>query len=607
MSEANPTQIPNERLALLLRLAQDLNATLDPDEVLNRAMNDVLAVTHAERGFVMAADESLAPQPGAALTGLRLHIAHGIEAEAIGSGEFHVSRGIIQRVMNSGEPLLTSDALHDDRFADRSSIILHKLRSVMCVPLRVKGRNLGVIYVDNPLKAGIFHPEDLSLLAAIAAQAAIALENARLYRQAEERVQSLSLLHQISQQITATLELENVLTDSIDAVRRLLGASAASILMLEDNELAFKVAVGERADQIKPFRIPANQGIAGWVLQHRQAAIVNDVQSDPRFYHQTDHQSGFSTHALIAVPLVVNEKPLGVMEVFNKAGGFSASDQEMLAIFAASAAIALENARLYQVALEQGRMERELQVAKRVQAGLLPQRMPEIPGWEFAALWQPARLISGDYYDFFPLENVHGGPQRWGLVMADVADKGMPAALFMALTRSTLRASAYSAPSAVEAVTHANTLVSADSYNSMFVTLLYADLEPTSGCLNYVNGGHVPPLLGRLQPDGSLHLERFARTGIPLGIDSESPYGQAQAQMKAGDFLLLFTDGVFDAHNPQEERFGMERVEALLHQHAGSTAQALVEAIDHALTTFTRGRTPYDDITLMVVRRLPEP
>ena len=606
MSTPTPAQISNERLALLLRLSQDLNATLDPDEVLNRAMDDVLMVTHAERGFLMVAEDANVVQSASPLlAGLRLHVAHGIDQAAIVSGDFHVSRGIIQQVLNSGQPLLTSDALHDDRFASRTSIILHKLRSVMCVPLRVKQRVLGVIYTDNQLKAGIFSEEDLSLLTAIAANTAIALENARLYRQTEERLQALRLLHHVSQKITSTLELQSVLTGSTDAVRQLLSASAASIMIVEEDRLVFKVAVGEKADQIRPFSIPLDQGVAGWVLQQRCPAIVNDVNTDPRFYSLTDQQSGFSTHSLIAVPLVVNEKSLGVIEVFNKPGGFNQSDQETLATFATSVAFAIENARLYQVAIEKGRIERELQMAQRVQSGLLPQHMPDIPGWEFAAFWEPARLISGDYYDFIQLEKEPGSKQRWGLVMADVADKGMPAALFMAITRSTLRAAAYSAPAASEAVIHANALVSADSYNSMFVTLLYADLDPDSGQLNYVNAGHVPPLLARLQPDGSLQLEKFSRTGIPLGIDRASEYSQAQAELHPGDFLLLYTDGVFDALNPEEDRFGVERLEKLLLQQAGRSAQAIVDTINAQLTAFIRGRQPYDDITMMVVRRLP--
>ncbi|MGH2522866.1 MAG: PP2C family protein-serine/threonine phosphatase, partial [Anaerolineales bacterium] len=312
--ENTVTYPSTDRLALLYRVSQTFNSSLDLAEVLNRVMDEVIAATRAERGFLMLRD---------AEGRLAFRAARGLNQQTLEAPEFQISRGLVERVAHEGQPVLTSDAQSDARFSLRQSVMSLGLRSILCVPLKVKDAILGVVYVDNRLQAGLFTEADLDLLNAIAA----------------------------------------------------------------------------------------------------------------------------------------------------------------------SAAIAIENARLYQLAVEKGRLERELQLAREVQASLLPRAIPNIPGWEFAARWQPAREVAGDYYDF-----ISGDPASLGLVIADVTDKGMPAALFMALTRSIVRASALQAITPAEGITQANRLICADATNSMFVTLLYACLRPATGELAYVNAGHNPPL-----------------------------------------------------------------------------------------------------------------
>jgi sigma-B regulation protein RsbU (phosphoserine phosphatase) len=426
--------------------------------------------------------------------------------------------------------------------------------------MKILSRVIGVVYVDNRVQAGLFVQQDLELLTAIAAAAAIAIENARLFKNVQRSLGRLRLLHKISQELTATLELERVLAYSVQAVQELLGATAASILQIEGDELVFKIALGEKAELVKPFRIPHGHGIAGWVVEHLEPQIVNDVHQDERFFRGTDEQSGFITQSLAAAPLVINDKPVGVMEVFNKPGGFKQGDLDLLATFASAAAIAIENARLYEEAVQKGRMERELQMARKVQAGLLPQQIPSLPGWEFAARWMPAREVGGDYYDFVPLERSPGQPERLGVVIADVADKGTPAALFMASARSIVRASAYDAQSPLHAMQHANVLISADSSASMFITMFYGQLDTQTGKLTYINAGHNPPLLCQCcSVPQAVPPTLLNTSGPPLGIGPQTAYSQHCATLGPGDFLLCYTDGVTDALSPDDEFVGLER------------------------------------------------
>jgi sigma-B regulation protein RsbU (phosphoserine phosphatase) len=418
------SQSTGDRLELLYHLSQAFNSTLDLDEVLNRVMDEVIATTHAERGFVMLHEND---------GRLTFRAARGMDQTTIQDPQFQVSRSIVERVAREGRPLLTSDALQDDRLSMRRSVTILGLRSVLCVPLKTRDRISGVVYVDSRIRAGIFSRADLDLLTAIAS----------------------------------------------------------------------------------------------------------------------------------------------------------------------SAAIAIENARLYQVAVERGRLERELQMAREVQASLLPRETPQVPGWEFAAHWQPARQVAGDYYDFIPLD---GG--RLGLVIADVSDKGMPAALFMAMTRSTIRASVGHAPSPAEGIALANRLICADAYGGMFVTLFYALLDPVTGALTYVNAGHNPPLLHRANGQaGADNLIELGRTGMALGVVKDGTFEQRTVQFHPGDLVLFYTDGITEALDEREQDFGVQRLRHVLVQWQRAPVTDIVEAIERALEVYVGDLSPFDDITMVAVRR----
>jgi sigma-B regulation protein RsbU (phosphoserine phosphatase) len=417
----DPSQSSSDRLALLYRLSQTFNSSLDLDEVLNLVMDEVVAVTRAERGFVTLreADGSLI-----------FRVARGMDQKTIDDPQFQISRSVVERVAQEGQPILTSDAQRDDRFSTRQSVVILGLRAILCVPLKIKDQVLGVVYVDNRLQTGIFTEADLELLTAIAS----------------------------------------------------------------------------------------------------------------------------------------------------------------------SAAIAIENARLYQVAVEKGRMERELQMAHDVQASLLPRETPQVAGWEFAARWQPAREVAGDYYDFIPL-----GEGQLGLVIADVSDKGMPAALFMALTRSMVRASVGSAPSPAEGIAHANRLICADATGGMFVTLFYALLNPANRELTYVNAGHNPPLLYGADQD---QLTKLLRTGMALGVLEDSCYEQQTLYLNPDDFVLLYTDGVTDATNTQIQDFGMERLERVVLDHRHTPAVDILAGLERAIHDFAGSAAPFDDTAIVVTKCL---
>lgn len=408
----------------------------------------------------------------------------------------------------------------------------------------------------------------------------------------------LALLYRLSQTFNSSLDLDEVLNTVMDEVIATARAERG-FLMLRDAEgtLEFRAARGMDQKTIDDPQFQVSRSVVERVASEGQPVLTSDAQIDDRF---SMRQSVLilGLRSILCVPLNIKDQVLGVVYVDNRlqAGIFIDDHLELLTAIASSAAIAIENARLYQIAVEKGRLERELQMAREVQASLLPRQTPQVPGWEFVACWRPAREVAGDFYDFIP-----GDQGQLGLVIADVTDKGMPAALFMALSRSIVRASVASATSPAEGIARANRLICADSAGGMFVTLFYALLNPAANELTYVNAGHNPPLLCRVNQD---QLTKLTLTGIPAGIDPDATYEQRTLYLYPGDFVVFYTDGVTDAINAREQEFGMARLERILTDHCGAPATDIMAALEAAVDDFIGSTAPFDDIAMMVVKCL---
>ena len=203
--------------------------------------------------------------------------------------------------------------------------------------------------MDHHLQTGVFSEQDAELQTALGRHAAIAIENARLFRAMDQQLASLQLLHEISVDLTSTLDLDAVLIATLERVQRAFAAETASILIVEGDELVFKVALGAKADEVKPFRVPLGYGIAGWVAQNRHGTFTNDARNDERFYSAVDKGTGFVTNMLMAAPLALKDHVIGVVEVINKKGAdrFSQKDLELATALTNQASVAIDNTRMY--------------------------------------------------------------------------------------------------------------------------------------------------------------------------------------------------------------------------------------------------------------------
>ena len=304
----------------------------------------------------------------------------------------------------------------------------------------------------------------------------------------------------------------------------------------------------------------------------------------------------------VVVPLVSQGELIGLLNLGPRLSQqeYSADDRKLLNDLATQTAPAVQVAQLVRQqqrqAQERERIEQELRVARLIQQTLLPKHVPDLPGYQLAAYYQPAREVGGDFYDFLELDDDH-----LGLVVGDVTDKGVPAAIVMATTRTMLRASAQRLDSPGEVLKRVNDVIVRDIPPNMFITCLYAILDLTTGLLRYANAGHDLPYRRRTSNNGG--AEELRATGMPLGLLPGMSYEEKEIVLEEGDSVLFYSDGLVEAHDPQRDMFGFPRLQGLVGAHR-SDGSALVNFLLSELARFTGEEWEQeDDITLVTLDR----
>lgn len=448
------------------------------------------------------------------------------------------------------------------------------------------------ILLNEQLQGWVCGPKDQRLvLADLLTQLLVTEDEKRkLSAQVLDNYRELNLLYNLSERLIAAPEPPAIANMALKEASRLLTISSAWVLLMDGQGNLISVA---RKGQQLTLKLSSWQDhdLIHSVMTNGEAEIRNNEPLDSIFNTEQSIKGD-----LICAPLKTDQRVLGVLLLAGISPlRFAAHQLKLVNAVALQVGPALEIARLYQVAVEKGRMEQELRQAYEVQANLIPRQTPQIEGWEFAGRWQPARELSGDYYDFIPLADGH-----LGLVTGDVADKGMPSSLFMVFTRSAVRSAVSHIHSPAEAINQTNDLVAQESQNGLFVTLMYGCLEPESGRLEYVNAGHNPPILIE---SASGKLRELRSTGIPLGISPQFNYMEKVVYLNPDDYLIFYTDGVTDAINKDFEEFGLQRLQGVIKANRGKTAEEMASEINAAVLKFTGDRPLFDDLTLMVVKR----
>lgn len=475
---------------------------------------------------------------------------------------------------------------------------------LVLLPLLAQNRLIGCLLVSLASEAAPIrlHEQRLSMLNGVANQAAAAIENVRLASAREQEAWISWALLEVSQAMANARTVDAMLEQVVRLTPLLAGVDRCVALLRDAQSGEFAVAhyyLGRRE---------ARANLAGMRLRPGDLPLL-DLAASTRRVQRADDASrsdlvpaawreAVGSKTLVAAPLLAQDEVRGALLVDSaeQSHGMSQRREDILAGIAQQLSLNLENFQLLAQEQARIRLAEELQVAQRLQASLLPAVTPAIEGYEIAHAWDPAREVGGDFYDFIPLAR-----GKLGLLMADVADKGVPAALFMATTSTLLRAAAQRYASPDRALLHANTGVNANNRADMFVTAWYGVLDPASHRVVFANAGHSLAL-HVAAADGAMRQLRPA--GMPLGVADSLSLARETVALAPGDLIVLYTDGVVDALNEAGEEFGQDRLEALLFGRRHLAAQEVVDALLAAIHAHTGQAPLFDDVTLVVLRRV---
>lgn len=470
------------------------------------------------------------------------------------------------------------------------------------LPLLAKGEVSGLLLIGQRDGSEPMTERKIELVSGIANQAALAIESAQLFAAQQEEAWVSTALLQVAEAVNTQIDPDQSLETIVRLTPLLVGIERCGIVKWNAAEAHFT-------------------GGPSWGLTpDNRTLLLQSVftNHDGRFFEQIIESTGpvacgigtnyalppllhklFESPTLLGIPLVARGHLVGAMLVDHPAlgGMIDTRRHTILNGIAHQTAMALEDARLQSDATAAQRLERELEVARDIQTSFLPDTFPAEPGWDVAACYRAARQVGGDFYDFFPIDE-----SRWALVVADVADKGVPAALFMALSRTLLRAVGSNRQTPTETLRRVNDLLLRDTHADLFVTVWYGLWNARTGEVQYASAGHNPPLL--IRADGS--AEQLDSKGIALGVVPHVPLQEKTVILHPGDLLVSYTDGVTEAIRSDETEFGVLGLKSSLVRLRRRPAQEIANGVLKAIDAFAAGEPQFDDITMIVVKRLPE-
>jgi sigma-B regulation protein RsbU (phosphoserine phosphatase) len=571
-------------LSTLFALGREVTSVLDIDELLPKLPELIARLTKFHAFAVYLLDAR-----GEELT---LAYSVGYPDDVARTLRLKVGQGLVGAAVADAQPLLVNDVRADPRYVEA----VPGSAAELVVPLRRKGRVIGALNLLSDT-VGQFTVTDEAVLRQFAAHVAVAIENARLFEHQRRYASTLESLAEISREFAAILDLDELLTRLASLTRRVIDYRTFGIILVNDetDELEIKMAVryGEKTEWP---RLKMGSGLVGYAALHKQPVLVPDVSADPRYIKVVE-----DVRSELVIPLLLKDRCIGVFDLESpELAAFGKSDVEILTLLASQAAVAIENARLYQtIRQNELRLEKELRFAQRVQAALLPVELPKrLKGVDVAARFTPARELGGDLYDFLSPE-----PNSVILAVGDVSGKGVPAALYSAFVGELVRSRTFrrrfaperSSPAGVLA--SMNTILHERQLEEYYCTLCYAVFDFKRRTMAMANSGLPYPI--RVTGDTVSQVEL---PGVPLGAFSGSSYDEATFDLAIGDVYVFCTDGVSEARDTRDREFGDQRLLDVVAANRQKTSRDLIDAIFGAVHEFRNDAPLHDDMTAVVLR-----
>src|SRR5215831_15406508 len=572
------SEVSTEVLATLAEIGEEVNASLDLDEVLARAA--ALIKRHIDYeifGVLMIEGDGKY---------LRHRFAIGYSRELAENLRIPMGQGITGTAAATGHAVRVSDTSKDPRYINA----IDSVRSELAVPLIVRGKCVGVLDIQSR-HLDYFTPDQQNILTLLATRLAIAIENARLFEKVKTQADTLLLLSDVGRETSAILEVEELLRRAAEQTKRVIDYQILSIMLYDQEQKVFRHRLDVKHGQSVQGRLRAttSEGIVGAAATLKEPVLVPDVTVDPRYLMVNPE-----TRSELAIPMMHQGKVIGVLDLESPTPNYFTEDHvQTLSILAANLAVSLENARLYeQLAKEEARLERDLQAAKRIQGALLRPVPTEDYGVDIAARYLSAREVCGDLYDF-----LRYGPQQLGIALGDVSGKGTAAALYGAVAIGIMRSLAPQKLQPAEMLKQMNQLVGERRIEGRFMTACFATWQKGRQKLRVANAGQSQPLLyanGR--------CDRIELTGFPLGIFEDVVYDEWSVTLEPGDILIFHSDGIAETSNSEGQLFGTERLRRLIELHHELAAGDLAERLLHEVDWFSQSAPLSDDRTLVVMK-----
>ena len=572
------SEISTEVLATLAEIGEDVNASLDLDEVLARAA--ALIKRHIDYeifGVLMIEGDG---------NYLRHRFALGYPRELAESLRIPMGQGITGTAAATGHSVRVSDTSKDPRYINA----IASVRSELAVPLIVRGKCVGVLDIQSR-HLDYFTRDQQNILTLLGSRLAIAIENARLFEKVKAQADTLLLLSEVGRETSAILDVEELLRRAAEQTKRVIDYQILSIMLYDEEQKVFRHRVDVKHGQSVQGRLRAttSEGIVGAAATLKEPVLVPDVTVDPRYVMVNPE-----TRSELAIPMMHQGKVIGVLDLESPIPNYFTEDHvQTLSILAANLAVSLENARLYeQLAKEEARLERDLQAAKRIQGALLRPVPTEDYGVDIAARYLSAREVCGDLYDF-----LRYGPQQLGIALGDVSGKGTAAALYGAVAIGIMRSLAPQKLQPAEMLKQMNQLVGERRIEGRFMTACFATWQKGRQKLRVANAGQSQPLLYKDHRCGKIEL-----TGFPLGIYEDVAYDEWGVTLEGGNILIFHSDGITETTNSEGQFFGTARLRELIEKHHDLPAAELADNILSEVDWFSRSAPLSDDRTLVVMK-----
>lgn len=565
-----------ELLDFLLEVSRATSETLDLEKLLANVAAVVKDVIPYDLFAILLYSEKA--------QGLRIRYSIGHRPEVVRSLIIPLGEGVVGAAAESKEPVMVDDVRSDPRYLNA----LDAVRSELAVPMMARGKLVGILDVQST-RVRAYSDQDRSLLRLIATRVASSIDNANLYRRADRQNRTLRTLARLSQEFSSILDLDELLGKIAKSIRELINYDAFSVLLVDAEKKVLRHRFSVRYDQrVKLDNVPLGKGITGATAEGREAIRVVNTLNDPRYI-----ESHPGVHSELAVPLIVQDRVVGVLDVESaRVGYFTEEHRQTLSLLAPQIASSVENARLYEeLAQREQRMEQDLKAARQLQKILLP-RHAEIRGLEIGIRSRPARDISGDVYEFF-----EHGEEYAVIAFGDVSGKGPAAALYGALISGLLRILAPRRRSPALLMQSLNEALLERKVDAQYATLSVVLWEPRTRRLTLSNAGAEPILIWR---KGEILTPRVE--GVPIGLLEDQQYEEVVFDTKRGDTILLYSDGVEDQLNREEEHYSRARIHRLVKQHGSGAPLQFTNAIFAGLDEFRDGVPITDDQTVVAMK-----